>query len=160
MSAPNSPSTTPLRTPPHNPRIAKCAHCGIPTTKVCSRCHLLFACSRECQTLTWPLHKTKCPYLILSDSDESTGIKTGNPHPPPLEAELTKRDARITVFHQDLIKWLWRRHGLPEDAELPLRNEGGVLSVEETVELYADALEIWDATNPAYRGAARVWCKG
>ena len=44
--------------------LNKCHHCGMADAEtslsICSGCRLICFCSRECQTKSWPDHRTKC----------------------------------------------------------------------------------------------------
>ncbi|ESN99688.1 hypothetical protein HELRODRAFT_176448 [Helobdella robusta] len=42
---------------------AKCALCGEPSTKKCSRCHNEWYCRRECQVNHWQKHKKACDLI-------------------------------------------------------------------------------------------------
>jgi len=37
-----------------------CLVCNKPSTKKCSRCKVVYYCSKTCQTSDWPIHKSKC----------------------------------------------------------------------------------------------------
>eukprot|EP01112_Ceratiomyxa_fruticulosa_P000837 TRINITY_DN10774_c0_g1_i1.p1 TRINITY_DN10774_c0_g1~~TRINITY_DN10774_c0_g1_i1.p1 ORF type:complete len:164 (-),score=44.56 TRINITY_DN10774_c0_g1_i1:17-481(-) len=42
---------------------AKCAWCGKPAPKKCSRCKNEWYCERECQVKAWPRHKNVCDII-------------------------------------------------------------------------------------------------
>lgn len=43
---------------------AKCAECGQPAPKRCSRCQCEWYCRRECQVNNWPKHKKACDTIF------------------------------------------------------------------------------------------------
>jgi len=49
----------------------KCAKCGKPADKRCSKCKNEWYCSRECQVRSWPAHKKICS-LVTSYNDQQT----------------------------------------------------------------------------------------
>lgn len=51
---------------------AKCAECGQPGPKQCSRCKSEWYCRRECQVKHWPKHKKIC------DLVHETNLKAAN----------------------------------------------------------------------------------
>lgn len=44
----------------------KCALCGKPATKRCSRCHNEWYCSRDCQVAAWKGHKIVCDVVVAN----------------------------------------------------------------------------------------------
>jgi hypothetical protein len=42
---------------------AKCAECGEPAPKKCSRCQSEWYCRRECQVKHWQKHKKACDMI-------------------------------------------------------------------------------------------------
>ncbi|XP_058127392.1 zinc finger MYND domain-containing protein 10 homolog [Anopheles ziemanni] len=42
-----------------------CGNCGAPAAKKCSKCLLVFYCSRDCQVQNWPEHKELCHQFKL-----------------------------------------------------------------------------------------------
>ncbi|XP_058955157.2 zinc finger MYND domain-containing protein 10-like [Pocillopora verrucosa] len=44
----------------------KCASCGLPATKRCSRCQTEWYCKRECQVKHWSKHKPACNLVVKS----------------------------------------------------------------------------------------------
>ncbi len=42
---------------------AKCAECGEPAPKKCSRCQSEWYCRRECQVKHWSKHKKACDMI-------------------------------------------------------------------------------------------------
>ncbi|OUM68035.1 hypothetical protein PIROE2DRAFT_4318 [Piromyces sp. E2] len=52
----------------------KCAKCGKPADKRCSKCKNEWYCSRECQVRSWPTHKKICS-LVTSYNDNKSKSK-------------------------------------------------------------------------------------
>ncbi|CAF3754949.1 unnamed protein product, partial [Rotaria sordida] len=50
----------------------KCAICGEPATKRCSRCQREWYCRRECQVKHWPKHKTMCDMIVEIAKSETS----------------------------------------------------------------------------------------
>ncbi|XP_046542958.1 LOW QUALITY PROTEIN: zinc finger MYND domain-containing protein 10-like [Haliotis rubra] len=53
----------------------KCAACGQPATKRCSRCHNEWYCRRECQVNQWKKHKPACDLLFNSLQKMEADVK-------------------------------------------------------------------------------------
>uniref|UniRef100_A0A1B6D126 MYND-type domain-containing protein n=1 Tax=Clastoptera arizonana TaxID=38151 RepID=A0A1B6D126_9HEMI len=49
-----------------DPEVAKCANCGNPAPKRCSRCKSEWYCGRECQVNRWNKHRPTCDLLQSS----------------------------------------------------------------------------------------------
>lgn len=54
---------------------AKCAECGQPAPKRCSRCQSEWYCRRECQVKNWPKHKKACDIIVDTNNRASNLIK-------------------------------------------------------------------------------------
>lgn len=50
------------------PEEPKCALCGQPATKRCSRCQNEWYCRRQCQVEHWKRHKDACDLLSVKDN--------------------------------------------------------------------------------------------
>ena len=46
---------------------AKCAECGQPAPKRCSRCQSEWYCRRECQVKNWSKHKKACDMIFAAN---------------------------------------------------------------------------------------------
>lgn len=57
------------------PDAPKCAVCGQPATKRCSRCANEWYCRRQCQVDHWPKHKKACDVLCAA-KEPAAGAKT------------------------------------------------------------------------------------
>eukprot|EP00899_Mesostigma_viride_P003952 jgi/Mesvir1/13558/Mv12447-RA.1 len=55
--------------------------CNTPATNVCSRCRLVYYCSRACQVSHYPLHKKRCRELAAQEQEAIGGARPVQPTP-------------------------------------------------------------------------------
>ena len=72
---------------------AKCQACGVKNQvmKRCTRCKVVFYCSRECQVKHWQTHKFLCgpnPQQTIQDHDDGSSVSTRPRSPLPPNARL------------------------------------------------------------------------
>ena len=51
---------------------AQCHTTGFNLRK-CSRCRLVYYCSKDCQAKNWPIHKSYCKYQEQNKTDDTEG---------------------------------------------------------------------------------------
>jgi hypothetical protein len=71
-----------------------CVICNKPTNKRCSRCKNCSYCSKDCQTVDWPIHKLLC-----------SSFK--NPKPAPAELGIEYRRGIYFPVDEDRPQWMW-----------------------------------------------------
>ncbi|CAJ0751763.1 15360_t:CDS:2, partial [Entrophospora sp. SA101] len=94
----------PLACFPNNNEVSKirCDQClGIKPLKTCSKCHKIFYCSSECQTLSWKYHHKKL-CSIYANVEQGTNVDDDNDE--KMEKEMLRRVSLIISNYLENLK--------------------------------------------------------
>ena len=75
---------------------AICGNCKQKGASICGQCKYVSYCSIECQRADWPKHKEECEFLIIIQTDISTGVDINERRGMALS--IARKKATINVY--------------------------------------------------------------